>query len=1447
MVQANIDSILAVNPEKLSSQEKDDLYESIMWLNVEPNTPHDKFEPLFVLTKEVLKYKGEQVESLLADLDILASSPGGNNEELHAELSKANKQIEKLNEEIENKEKELENERLHIEKLQSDIVELQREKADLRKEIIIMQSEGQNGMASSIQDESSDDTAQLKEMIQHKNKHILQLLSDIQVLEKDNEIVNTKLNSIRQELSDATTNLTKFSGENISLRQANYEFQEKLATLEERNIGLTSQVAELVEERNKRESHLDILIDALEERVAKWQEILSQKDEEVTELRAKLNETVESPGPKGSMAFAANYTELSKTIEEQEDIIKKLHEQLKQATEDMTKSSVQVQELKQRAEEKSGSDDDSMKYEELKEELEKAHNQIHFLQEKVNDAEQDAQFRAEEMTELIIQLREYEEGVYGLAEARNQVKDLKKQLKIRDSQILKLVEQINTLSLQSGEEAPIDTQNYEKYFEDEDKNSNIDLQTQLSAVQQTAINLSVQNFELRAKVAKLSEDLKTKEEVKNKEQDLSDKKELEDKLRLAIEENESLRKGLHEILESIQKQDESLLDALDARHVSGWYHPAMRLQAVINKLQGNNDALRLELRESRFRESYFQAELQTSMLQLGELQDKLKLSEAPITPVPAPRTQIDKSKDTDGTKEKTEGTGISNDEKVIPVSEKPPSPGDTTQSLKSAVDTIDDVNLSSSHDLKISQFVEKVVQTECLGIVESAVQTEPIASDLALEHNGVQEPVKEMLNQNKDVQRTPENLEVSITNDQAKNGMKVGDLIDKFNNKELPLASVEENKKVPLVISTDQKMSIDAKPSNGEISQKMKLEEMEKDLKKKCEELRLEFENIKKMNENALLELHKNKEVLFSEVKAAMIKVNEEVKSLKQVAEKPQPVINEFTLGAFKEQETKLLSYGIELGDLRRALSEKDSYITSLESKVKSLNLKLEEAGVQRREVDDLRAKALKETISSLQQIINKKEVTIERYKVMLEESNTDYGQLLEKFHSLERSKEKISTPREPLAESKSVSILMEKWIERVHALETEINNLTHRLIEATNHLEASKRETQYWKNLVTSTEEKTTKDEDILKKQEELEELRTSLKELKEETEIGFQEKLKKENSKFRKKEEELNNLIKTLENENSRLKHQLNIRSAKTSTRSSKKETVLLEKIKTLEDELEKAKSREKSQLQLRRDKCADEVAKWEEKKKLQSLNEKYKQELKDKGSQMELFEGQISRLKVIIARMERERISLQRRLKTNEDLLSKYMSAEEKVHEFDDKSFVTDSRAETPPIPEHSPRSHIGSLNSELHDPKIKMQSRRDLVRAVTALKKVISKLRSEHSNYYHKDYVERLQNELQKMENNYMDAVERALSLEEQLRESEAKHLGETFIVGGPGDRTEIIFLKEQLAQKCELLSKVKILLQRAILREKQLIQQVTFLEKLVPPEKLVHFHEEAREI
>jgi hypothetical protein len=45
---------------------------------------------------------------------------------------------------------------------------------------------------------------------------------------------------------------------------------------------------------------------------------------------------------------------------------------------------------------------------------------------------------------------------------------------------------------------------------------------------------------------------------------------------------------------------ERLLEALDARHVAGWYHPAMRLQAQLQNAQGIATELREQLRFSRY-------------------------------------------------------------------------------------------------------------------------------------------------------------------------------------------------------------------------------------------------------------------------------------------------------------------------------------------------------------------------------------------------------------------------------------------------------------------------------------------------------------------------------------------------------------------------------------------------------------------------------------------------------------------------------------------------------------------------------------------------------------------------------------------------------------------------------------------------------------------------------
>jgi len=48
------------------------------------------------------------------------------------------------------------------------------------------------------------------------------------------------------------------------------------------------------------------------------------------------------------------------------------------------------------------------------------------------------------------------------------------------------------------------------------------------------------------------------------------------------------------------KSLERLLEALDSRHLSGWYHPAMRLQAQLHSVEGCNTVLREQLRFARY-------------------------------------------------------------------------------------------------------------------------------------------------------------------------------------------------------------------------------------------------------------------------------------------------------------------------------------------------------------------------------------------------------------------------------------------------------------------------------------------------------------------------------------------------------------------------------------------------------------------------------------------------------------------------------------------------------------------------------------------------------------------------------------------------------------------------------------------------------------------------------
>nr|CAD7588753.1 unnamed protein product [Timema genevievae] len=102
----------------------------------------------------------------------------------------------------------------------------------------------------------------------------------------------------------------------------------------------------------------------------------------------------------------------------------------------------------------------------------------------------------------------------------------------------------------------------------------------------------------------------------------------------------------------------------------------------------------------------------------------------------------------------------------------------------------------------------------------------------------------------------------------------------------------------------------------------------------------------------------------------------------------------------------------------------------------------------------------------------------------------------------------------------------------------------------------------------------------------------------------------------------------------------------------RISAKEELLQKRIKTLEGLLQektREQDKEKADIESRKIKSAEEVARWDERKKWQQSTDKLKQLVKDKSVELDKLESTITSLKDTVTRLEREKLVLASRLKS------------------------------------------------------------------------------------------------------------------------------------------------------------------------------------------------------
>ncbi|PSN58155.1 hypothetical protein C0J52_01000 [Blattella germanica] len=691
MVQLDWKRLLSLSPEDLSEEEKDDLYASLIWYTPEGNIDAERLKVLFRVTQDVLKYKGEQVESLVVELDDLAvrqgeeearrsqnlieeieelraqlslskrneslvSGEGSEIEELRQELVKCELHNEELLKELKEREKDILAEKREAEKFAGQVAQLEREKTELQRELIALQNEGSEQHSTTQRSDSPEKQQEMAEMIRQKNKHISQLLNDV----------------------------------------------------EEQNVALRSQVQELVEQKLRRDSQLDDFSEALDSRVeehilpsgldpstvAKLKNQLQQAEQKVQLLEGKLKDAEEDAQVK-----AQDATEMIIQLREYESgeyglaeavgEIKELRQQRRvrdKQIEDLQLgmppgSPVRVDGiLAQRKKEQLLMKVLQQQAERLEEEKEQlgmppgspvrvdgilAQRKKEQLLMKV--LQQQAERLEEEKLQLKLENHNLSQQLskilthdsvdssskplsHTVSIDQSSVKPLSRTASLDQPVIKKLSRTVslNQSSFKQHSRAlSLDQPNIRQlshtlsFDQPSIKHLSHTLSFDQSSIKQLSRSVSLDQPEEGSQDEEKIDEmilqrLDQNEDVMAKEMRILKLDQavvqLEDRLRDLTTENEALRQGMHEILDSIHNQDgssavqvesqslERLLQALDVRHISGWYHPAMRLQAQLQSVEGSNTVLREQLRLTRQEESKSTQELQKALLRIEQLE-----------------------------------------------------------------------------------------------------------------------------------------------------------------------------------------------------------------------------------------------------------------------------------------------------------------------------------------------------------------------------------------------------------------------------------------------------------------------------------------------------------------------------------------------------------------------------------------------------------------------------------------------------------------------------------------------------------------------------------------------------------------------------------------------------------------------------------------------------------
>ncbi|KFQ83631.1 Centrosomal protein of 290 kDa, partial [Phoenicopterus ruber ruber] len=483
--------LMKVDPDALPRQEElaDRLLETMSKVDgkdLKTETPEQLIH-LFKITQSLLKMKAQEVELALEEvekageeqakcenqfktkvmklqneLEMAQRSAGGRDTRfLRDEIRQLEKQLEQKDRQLTDIEKELEKEKkvneqlaLRNEDAENENIKLRREKKhikkkneQLRQDVVDYQKQIDSQKETILlrRGEDSDYRSQLSK----KNFELVQYLDEIQNLTETNEKLDIQNQEMRKNLEESVQEMEKMTDEYNKMKLIVQQSDIVMDQLRKEKEQYKFQVQELSDQLKAKNEEDDPLMAAVNAKVEEWKKILASKDDELLEYQQMLFNLKEKMKMAQLDVDRNSILALQQGVQERDAQIRLLTEQVEQYTKEMEQNAFVIEELKNDLQKDKGHSSLAQQnwIGDMQEKLKMLEERTKEAEKSAELAEADAREKDKELVEALKRMRDYELGIYGLEEAVAEIKDLKKQIKIRDHEIETLIKEASKLEL----------------------------------------------------------------------------------------------------------------------------------------------------------------------------------------------------------------------------------------------------------------------------------------------------------------------------------------------------------------------------------------------------------------------------------------------------------------------------------------------------------------------------------------------------------------------------------------------------------------------------------------------------------------------------------------------------------------------------------------------------------------------------------------------------------------------------------------------------------------------------------------------------------------------------------------------------------------------------------------------------------------------------------------